>query len=177
VPEARRRPSADQAAAASTYVRELDLESFALRLKERRGESGLSIRQAAASAEVSFMTLSRVESGAQPDLTTFLRLCAWLRVAPETFFASGARREASTVEVVTQHLAADPRLKGEAAAKIASMVRDLYSALASEPIARPTVACHLRAASLLRPGVSERLGSLLTDMQERLVELDASGVL
>jgi transcriptional regulator with XRE-family HTH domain len=165
VPEARRRPSADQAAAASTYVRELDLESFALRLKERRGESGLSIRQAAASAEVSFMTLSRVESGAQPDLTTFLRLCAWLRVAPETFFASGARREASTVEVVT------------AAAKIASMVRDLYSALASEPIARPTVACHLRAASLLRPGVSERLGSLLTDMQERLVELDASGVL
>jgi transcriptional regulator with XRE-family HTH domain len=163
-------PTADE-------VSQLDLDALALMLRERREGAGLSIRQAAAAAEVSFMTLSRVESGSQPDLTTFLRLCSWLHVPPETFFVYGSRRAPSTVEAVTRHLAADPRLKGDAAARISSMVRDLYSALASEPAPRPVVACHLRAASVLRPGVPDRLGSLLGDMQAQLLELDSAGAL
>jgi transcriptional regulator with XRE-family HTH domain len=158
-------------------VSQLDLDALALMLRERREGAGLSIRQAAAAAEVSFMTLSRVESGSQPDLTTFLRLCSWLHVRPETFFVYGSRRESSTVETVTRHLAADPRLKGDAAARISSMVKDLYAALAIEPAARPAVACHLRAASVLRPGVPDRLGALLSDMQARLLELDTAGAL
>ena len=158
-------------------VSQLDLDALALMLRERREDAGLSIRQAAAAAEVSFMTLSRVESGSQPDLTTFLRLCSWLHVRPETFFVYGTHRDPSTVETVTRHLAADPRLKGDAAARIASMVKDLYSALAVEPPARPAIACHLRAASVLRPGVPDRLGGLLKDMQARLLELDSAGAL
>jgi transcriptional regulator with XRE-family HTH domain len=163
--------------ASAGEVSQLDLGALALMLRERREDAGLSIRQAAAAAEVSFMTLSRVESGSQPDLTTFLRLCSWLHVRPDTFFVYGSRREPSTVETVTRHLAADPRLKGDAAARISSMVKDLYAALASEPAARPAVACHLRAASVLRPGVPDRLGGLLKDMQARLQELDAVGAL
>jgi len=160
-----------------TDVSQLNVDALALMMRERRETSGLSIRQTAAAAEVSFMTLSRVESGSQPDLTTFLRLCAWLHVRPETFFVYGSRRETSTVEAVTKHLAADPRLKGDAAARIAAMVKDLYDALASEPAARPAVACHLRAASVLRPGVPDRLGGLLKDMQARLLEKDLAGEL
>ncbi len=156
----------------------LDLDALSALLKLRRDETSLSVRQAAASAGVSFMTLSRVESGSQPDLTTFLKLCSWLQVEPERFFLRGARRSKDTLEEVTSHLATDPRLDPEAAGKIASVVRDMYEALASqlEP-ARPPVACHLRAASILRPGVPALLGSALGDMQDRLLELDADGSL
>ncbi len=139
--------------------------------------SGLSIRRAAEAAEVSFMTLSRVEAGAQPDLATFLRLCAWLHVPPETFFVSGTSRETETPEVVAKHLLADPRLESYAATRIAAVVRDMYHALAREPRHPPAVACHLRAAAVLRPGVAGRLGQLLQDMQARLSELDAEEVL
>ena len=123
------------------------------------------------------MTLSRVEAGAQPDLSTFLRLCAWLHVPPETFFASTAHRETETPEVILQHLLSDPRLGHEAAARIASVVEDMYAAFAREPTHPPAVSCHLRAASVLRPGVAGRLGQLLQDMQARLSELDDEGAL
>ena len=163
---------------ASRGVNGLDSKGLSALLKLRRDENGLSVRQAAESAGVSFMTLSRVESGSQPDLTTFLKLCSWLQVKPERFFLRGARRESDTLEEVASHLATDPRLDPEAASKIASVVSDMYEALASklEP-ARPPVACHLRAASILRPGVSDLLGAALGDMHDKLVELDASGAL
>lgn len=156
-------------------VPHLNVDALAEALKERRTSSGLSIRRAALEADVSFMTLARVEDAGQPDLATFLRLCAWLRVQPETFFFTGARRETPTPDVVAKHLLADPLLESEAASRIASVVRDMYSALASPPPA--TVACHLRAAATLRPGVPERLGELLGVMQDRLMELEAEGAL
>lgn len=158
-------------------VSHLNSEALADALRERRESSGLSIRAAAGAAGVSFMTLSRVEAGGQPDLATFLRLCAWLRVPPETFFITGAPRDKATPEVVATHLLADPRLEPEAASRIASVVRDMYTALASEPQTPVTVACHLRAATTLRPGVPERLGELLGTMQNRLQELEAEGAL
>lgn len=135
------------------------------------------MRQAADDAGVSFMTLSRVESGSQPDLTTFLRLCAWLRVPPEEFFIRGARRDTGTVDAVTRHLVTDPALDREAAQQIAGVVRDMYSALARRQSTPPVIACHLRAATVLRPGVPDRLGTLLGDMHSRLRERVQSGEL
>lgn len=120
------------------------------------------------------MTLSRVEAGSQPDLATFMKLCAWLRLPPEEFFIRGAHRETDTVEAVTRHLVTDPALDREAAQRIAGVVRDMYRALARKQAPAPAVACHLRAASILRPGVPERLGALLGDMHDRLTELVAS---
>lgn len=124
------------------------------------------------------MTLSRVESGSQPDLSTFLKLCAWLHVKPEQFFLSGTRRQANTPEEVAVHLATDPRLAPEAAERIASVVRDMYEALAAKvtPSATP-VACHLRAAAVLRPGVAERLGAVLGEMQRELTARQRAGEL
>ncbi|UJA10988.1 Helix-turn-helix domain protein [Streptomyces collinus] len=135
---------------------------------------GESLRQAAVEAGVSFSTLTRVEAGAQPDLATFTRLCAWLGVSPSRFFTPTATRQMSPLDQAITHLHADPRLTDDAANKISSVLRDLYDALAKEAVPGvPALACHLRAASVLRPGVPQRLADLLTDMNtelERLVE-------
>jgi hypothetical protein len=59
------------------------------------------------------------------------------------------------------------------------MMTEMYTALANEP-AQPTraiVACHLRAATTLRPGVPERFGPLLTDIEAALERLDQAGKL
>src|SRR6266542_2274869 len=144
-------------------------------VKQHRGHQ--SIRQAAAEAGVSFSTLSRVEAGAQPDLATFLRLCAWLEVAPERFFRAGPQRPASTVDEVTSHLFADPRLSPEAAERIAGVVRDLYAALAREVDEPAPLAMHLRAAPVMRPGVPERLAGLLHDVRAALEQRLREGTL
>jgi transcriptional regulator with XRE-family HTH domain len=141
----------------------------------RRHRGNQSIRQAAAEAGVSFSTLSRVETGAQPDLATFLRLCAWLEVPPERILRAGPQRPTSTVDQVTSHLFADPRLAPEAAERIAAVVRDLYAALAREQQEPPPLAMHLRAAPVMRPGVPERLAELLHDLRDALEQQVGGG--
>lgn len=144
----------------------VDMAALGSLLRSRRKDAGLSVRQAAEDAGVSFSTVTRVESGAQPDLATFLKLCAWLRVRPEEFFRTGGRRDRSTVDAVVQHLYADPALDSGAAERIASVVRDLYGALASQAEPPVAIACHLRAAPVMRAGVPEKLHQLLNDLHE-----------
>lgn len=155
----------------------LDLTDFGRMLRQRRG--GLSIRQAAADAGVSFSTLSRVEAGAHPDLATFTRLCAWLRVSPARFFNPVTERERTPLEQAVTHLRADPRLSSEAWSQITSVLTGLYDALAKDVPASqtPLVACHLRAASVMRPGVPQRLASVLCDMQQELARQVEAGEL
>lgn len=145
---------------------QLDVSQLGAMLRERRGK--LSLRQAAQEAGVSFSTFSRVEAGSHPDLTSFTLLCGWLGVAPAHFFAPSARREVEPVEEAIAHLSSDPRLEPEAAQKIADVLRGMYSALARERVDAPVLACHLRAASVMRPGVPERLNSLLAQMHSSL---------
>jgi len=150
---------------------DLDMAELGRLLRQKRSDDHLSIRQAAADARVSFSTLSRVEAGAQPDLTTFTNLCGWLGVDPSRFFTPIARRTQTPLDEAIEHLVTDPALSADAAKRIASVVRDLYQALATQPMlggSRPTLALHLRAATVMRPGVPERLASLLTDMREAL---------
>lgn len=139
-------------------------------LREKRSREHLSIRQAAEAAGVSFSTLSRIESGSQPDLATFLRLCRWLEVEPGELFLKGPTRPGGTIQEVTRHLLADPALSTEAAEGILKIVRDLYEVLASKKpaAAMEPLAVHLRAASVMRPGVPERLSSLLADIRKEL---------
>lgn len=151
----------------------LDLAQFGAMLKERRGP--LSLRQAASEVGVSFSTFTRVENGGQPDLTSFTLLCAWLGVSPGQFFMPVTERQVTPIENVIAHLAGDPRLEAAAAAKIADVLRGMYDALATAPSSPPVVACHLRAASVLRPGVPARLHSLLNEMHEQLAERVADG--
>ncbi len=149
---------------------DLDVSELGRLVRQKRTDEQLSLRQAAALARVSFSTLSRVEDGGHPDLSTFMSLCAWLGVEPARFFAPFSLRAQSAVDQAIEHLVTDPALTPEAADRIASVVRDLYRALA-HPTATPLTApltLHLRAASVMRPGVPERLASLLTDMREAL---------
>jgi transcriptional regulator with XRE-family HTH domain len=149
------------------------VEELGRLIREHRGHQ--SIRQAAAEAGVSFSTLSRVEAGAQPDLATFLRLCAWLEVPPERFFRTAIQKPTDTIDAVASHLFADPRLSPDAAERIAQVVRDLYTALARETHEPEPLALHLRATATMRPGVPERLADLLHDMRSALEQRLADG--
>ncbi|MEX5709568.1 helix-turn-helix transcriptional regulator [Parafrankia sp. FMc6] len=154
----------------------LDAAKLGALIRDHRGRR--SLRQAAAEAGVSVSTMSRVEAGAQPDLASFTALCAWVGVSPSRFFTPIAERLDTPVEVAIAHLSADPRLAPEHASSIASVIRQMYDALAAqvEPN-RSLVACHLRAASTMRPGVPERLGSILVDIHRELEKRVESGQL
>jgi transcriptional regulator with XRE-family HTH domain len=151
-------------------IERLDVAQLGRLLRERRGK--LSLRQAAADAGVSFSTMSRVEAGSQPDLASFTALCAWLRMPPSAFFTPVVARHREPLEDVLQHLQADPRLTQKAADAISGMLREMYDRLAEQ--ARPSaplVACHLRAAPVMRPGVPARLGLLLQDLHAGLEKM------
>ena len=149
----------------------IDVRELGRLLRQRRGDQHLSIRQTAAAANVSFSTLSRVEAGAQPDLTTFLQLCAWLSVDASDFINPIPRRHGHPIEEAARHLMTDPNLSVEAADRIVLVLREMYRALSAkenQAHQRATLTLHLRAASIMRPGVPERLASVLRDMRAAL---------
>jgi transcriptional regulator with XRE-family HTH domain len=172
--EARHRAMSDQDIPERAAAERLDASQLGQVVRAHRGDR--SMRQAAAEAGVSLSTMSRVESGSLPDLASFTALCAWAGVSPSRFFTPIAERQDTHVEIAIAHLSADPRLSHEQASSIASVIRQMYDALAAkaEPAA-PLAACHLRAASTLRPGVPERLGGIIVDLHEALERRIATG--
>lgn len=154
----------------------LDVAQFGEVIRSHRGRR--SMRQAAAEAGVSLSTISRVEAGSVPDLASFTALCAWAGVPPSRFFTPIAERQDTHIEVAIAHLKADPRLAPEHAGSIASVIRQMYDALATAPEPHKTlVACHLRAAAALRPGVPARLAAILVDLHDALEDRIADGTL
>lgn len=68
-------------------------------ISTKRGSRG--VRAAAAEADVSSATLSRVENGHMPDLVTFAKICRWLEVDPREFLGVSADQgPASTLRTV-----------------------------------------------------------------------------
>lgn len=59
-------------------MRKITIEQLGAELKRERRGRGL--REVAADIGISTATLSRIESGRQPDLETFSKVCKWLRV-------------------------------------------------------------------------------------------------
>lgn len=149
---------------------DLDVSELGRLVRQKRDDEGLSVRRAAAEAGVSFSTITRVETGAQPDLSTFIALCGWLGVSPSRFFPPTAEKAHMPIDQVVEHLVTDPALSPAAAQRIVAVVRDLYQAFAKEsvPLPHSPLALHLRASSVMRPGVPKRLASLLEDMQKSL---------
>jgi hypothetical protein len=96
-------------------------------------------------------------------------------MSPGAFFRPVTERQVAPIDEAIAHLTADPRLEPDAASKIVDVLRNMYDVLAQAPAQRQVVACHLRAASVLRPGVPERLNSLLSQMHEQLEARMASG--
>ncbi len=132
-------------------------------MREKRRDAGLSLRRAADEAQVSFTTLSRVEGGHLPDMTTYRKLLRWLGVAE----AEAGPQQGSTIQVIAAHLAHDPALAPEDAQRISRVVGELYQALA---LRQEPAQVHLRAATTLRPEVARMLGALITDMHRALLD-------
>lgn len=58
------------------------MEELSLKLKQKRGNRG--IREVATEIGIGHATLSRIESGKQPDLGTFTKICKWLEIDPSS---------------------------------------------------------------------------------------------
>jgi transcriptional regulator with XRE-family HTH domain len=61
-------------------VAKVTLQNLGTIVREKRGDRGL--REVAREIGTSPATLSRVEGGKMPDITTFGKLCRWLEVDP-----------------------------------------------------------------------------------------------
>lgn len=105
---------------------EINTDKLAVLMKERRGERGL--REVAREiGDVSAPTLSRIEQGRLPDLETFIRLCRWLGMSPESFLneqpdKSLESQETSTSEKVEILLRAERTLQQDTINAIVKMV-------------------------------------------------------
>jgi len=143
----------------------LDIEILQSLVSDHRKRCGLSLRAAAEECDVPFNTLARVEKGHLPDLANFRRIVAWLGLSPERFFQPPRVRTENTPEIIAHHLSRDPNLTEAAADKIAGLVRELYTSLASTD---RNVRVHLRAATTFTPQAARMLGDLLEVMQQRL---------
>lgn len=131
-------------------------------LKARRRQKRLSLRDLADQIGVSSNTLSRVERGHVPDLRNLRLIADWLEVPVEVFIDSDSP---STPEVIARHLASDKQLGPAAAARIASLVEDMYRSLISE---QPRIEVHLRSARTFTPAAGAALADILADMQAAL---------
>src|SRR6266508_1138022 len=96
----------------------VDIDQLQELVTSERKRRGLSLRAAAAQADVPFNTLARVEKGHLPDLANFRRIVEWLGLPPERFFQPSRVRTEDTPEVIAHHLAQDPNLSAAAAGKI-----------------------------------------------------------
>jgi len=92
-------------------------------LQERRGDRG--IRAIAEEIGISAPTLSRVERGKLPDLLTFQKICAWLRVDPNEFLdvpMGEVTKNKNVTTGVAVHFKADKLLSAKAANDLASLI-------------------------------------------------------
>ena len=92
-------------------------------LRERRGDRG--IREVAQEIGISPATLSRIERGKVPDLETFRKICAWLKIdagevlgKPDSETSKGHSAE----PVPSVHFKADRAINPRAAKALAEMI-------------------------------------------------------
>lgn len=136
-------------------------------LKAERRKRRLSLRDLSYEIGISVNTLSRVERGYLPDLKNYQKIVDWLGLPANTFLeTAGGGAPLDTPDVIARHLRSDSRLGQAAASKIATVVQDMYRALAAE---RPAVAVHLRSAKTFTPEAGTLLARMLTEMQETLL--------
>lgn len=104
-------------------------------LRERRGERG--VRETAKEIGVSAATLSRIENGKQPDLTTFPKICSWLQLDPAEVLGmnlEGARgAEGRIAQTATAHFRASRELDPVLASALGELILRTQAMFADEP--------------------------------------------
>jgi transcriptional regulator with XRE-family HTH domain len=144
----------------------IDITELAVRLREQRAASGLSLRELAAETGVPYSTLARVEAGKVPDLTTFRSIVNWLGIPPERFFPTTRVREESTPDFVAHALRSDPTLTDEAKEQLAGVFTQMYATLTA---AQQPVKLQLRAEGAFTPEAGNLLADVLQDMERALL--------
>jgi transcriptional regulator with XRE-family HTH domain len=104
-------------------------DELGARLRARRRELGLNLREAAAASGVSTATLSRVERGRLPDRDNIFKLIDWLGLGGGEAYAEPHPPGAGTLEAIELHLRADKELSRDDADALSQMVRLAYERL------------------------------------------------
>ncbi len=104
----------------------IDIDRLSKMLKEKRGKMNLR-DTAKAIGDVSISTLSRVEQGKIPDLSTFLKICAWLGVNPSEFAPDFQQEEENHKKEILYHLRADSTLSKDVASALKQMIEIAYA--------------------------------------------------
>ncbi|SFB99805.1 helix-turn-helix domain-containing protein [Spirosoma endophyticum] len=114
---------------------QLDADRLATLLRAKRAGRGL--RDIADEiGEVSPSTLSRVENGKAPDLTTFLLICDWLQVAPDELLRKEedtTGKEINPLEEVALLLRSNKNLDAATAKTLATVIKAAYQSLTGNP--------------------------------------------
>lgn len=103
----------------------LEVEKLGQMVVERRGTLG--VRAAAKEIGISPATLSRVENGHVPDLTTFAAICRWLGADPSQFL--GMQPAQSTKGSATVHLRKKKTTSVDTATALGGMIIAAQQAL------------------------------------------------
>ena len=97
---------------------EISLGTLVEQLREKRGSRG--IRVIAEQIGISPATLSRVERGNLPDLETFKKICAWLKVDPGVVL--GFRASSDVQPVVRVHFKKEVTVKQATAKALSELI-------------------------------------------------------
>jgi len=147
----------------------VDIEQLAAMLRTRRAKDGKSLRDVAAETGVPFTTLSRVESGKLPDLTTFRNIVAWLGIPADRFFPTTKVQQETTPDAIARVLQDDPTLTDQTREQLVSVMSQMYAALT---IQTRSVKVHLRADRSFTPEAGNLLAGLLGQMEIKLADQD-----
>lgn len=103
----------------------IDIEKFVHLVRNKRGKRNL--RDIASEiGEVSISTLSRIEQGKIPDLSTYLKICEWLEVSPNEFDLNSKLSQKNHMEEIFFHLRADQSLSQDVAEALTKMIELAY---------------------------------------------------
>ena len=109
----------------------IDINKLAQLVKSKRGSRNL--REIATEIknevgeDVSISTLSRIEQGKIPDLSTYMKICEWLNVSPNEFSLNDEIKERSHKEEIFFHLRADQSLSPEVSEALSKMIEIAYN--------------------------------------------------
>ena len=112
----------------------ITLQNLGTMVRDRRGNRGL--REVAREIGTSPATLSRIEEGKMPDLTTFGKLCQWIEVDPGKLLGiagTGHESQEGRSQTATAHLRARKEINQDTASALARVIIRAQRMLADQP--------------------------------------------
>jgi len=106
------------------------MEELSLKLKQKRGNRG--IREVAEEIGIGHATLSRIESGKQPDMMTFIKICKWLGIDPNTILGFTDKQSPSPEAMPVAHFRAKKTMNPDTARHLAELILAVQRAASSD---------------------------------------------